>query len=120
MFNLIICILIGSASGISAALCGIGGGVIMVPAFTNLLQMSQKNAAASSLAAIIVTAVVATAKNSGNHLIDWRVTIPTALAAGVLAWFAADWLKVVPNDSLARGFGALLVLFGVKMLLMGK
>jgi len=120
MGSIIICILIGAVSGITAGLFGVGGGVIMVPAFANLLQLSFKNAAASSLAAIILTSVVATVKNSGSNLVDWRVTIPTCLAAGLLAWFAGDWLKSLSNIMLTRMFGTLLIVFGMKMLWMGK
>ena len=120
MAQLVTCILVGMISGVAAALCGIGGGVIMVPAFVALLGLEQKTAAATSLAAIIVTALVATVKNSGNSLVNWKVTIPTALAAGVLAWFAADWLKLMSNLTLARVFGGLIVVIGMKMLIMGK
>jgi uncharacterized membrane protein YfcA len=118
--QLVLCLLIGVLSGVTAALCGVGGGIIMVPAFTTLLSMTQKNAAASSLAAIIITSLVATVKNSGNNLVDWKVVIPTALAAGVLAWFAADWLKSMSNVLLARIFGGLILVIGAKMLIMGK
>ena len=38
------CLAIGVISGVIAALCGVGGGVVMVPAFVFLLKLPQKTA----------------------------------------------------------------------------
>ena len=43
-----LCVMVGVATGVISALCGVGGGIIMVPAFVGLLGMNQKNAAAAS------------------------------------------------------------------------
>ena len=51
--NWVTCLGIGAVSGLVAALAGVGGGVIMVPLFTAILGMPQKQAVATSLAAII-------------------------------------------------------------------
>jgi uncharacterized membrane protein YfcA len=114
------CLVIGAFSGVLAALCGVGGGVIMVPAFTAFIRLDQKTAAATSLAAIVLTALVASIKNTGNGLVNWNVAIPTAIGAAVFAWFAADYLKVLSNEVLVRIFGTVIVVIGVKMLVMGK
>ncbi len=113
---------IGVISGTIAALCGVGGGVVMVPAFVFLLGLEQKSAVATSLAVIIPTALMATMQNARNGLLTttWKLAIITALSASLLAWFGADWLKKLSNESLARVFGVLLVAMGVKMLLQGK
>jgi uncharacterized membrane protein YfcA len=47
------CLAIGIVSGVIAALCGVGGGVVMVPAFVFFLKLPQKTAVATSLAIII-------------------------------------------------------------------
>ena len=113
---------IGVISGTIAALCGVGGGVVMVPAFVFLLGLEQKSAVATSLAVIIPTAFMATMQNAKNGLLagNWLLVLVTALSASLLAWFGADWLKRLSNESLARVFGVLLVAMGVKMLLQGK
>lgn len=116
----ILCVIVGAFSGVLAGLCGVGGGIIMVPAFTTLLRLDQKSAAATSLAAIILISLVASIKNSGNGLVIWKVAIPTAIGAAILAWFATDWLKQMSNESLVRVFGTIIIVFGVKMLVMGK
>ena len=47
--TIIILILIGLAAGIMSGFVGIGGGVIMVPAFVYILGMSQHTAQGTSL-----------------------------------------------------------------------
>lgn len=114
------CLAIGIISGVVAALCGVGGGVVMVPAFVFLLNMPQKTAVATSLAIIIPTALMATTQNARAGFVEWRVAIITAISASVFAYFGAGWLKTLSNETLTRIFGTILVVFGVRMLLQGK
>jgi hypothetical protein len=107
---------IGAVTGILAALCGVGGGLIMVPAFVLLMALDQKSAVATSLAVIIFVSLVATAKYHAAALVKWQIAIPVAIGAAATAWFAADWLKHLSNDSLARVFGILMILVGIRML----
>ena len=109
-------ILIGAVSGVIAALCGVGGGIIMVPAFVMLMKLDQKTATATSLAAMILTASAASLKNQSNGFIDWKIAVPCALAGATVAWFAADLLKALSNETLTRGFAVLLIVAGVRML----
>ncbi len=66
MQTILIPILIGCLGGTIAALCGVGGGIVMVPAFVLLLGMEQKQAVATSLAVIAPTAIVAIARISAG------------------------------------------------------
>ncbi|MCB1229438.1 MAG: sulfite exporter TauE/SafE family protein [Verrucomicrobiae bacterium] len=108
--------LIGSLGGLIAALCGVGGGVVMVPAFVLLLGIDQKYAIATSLAVIAPTAAVAIFKNTGNNLVDWKLFVPTAIGACLFAYFATDWVKAMSNESLTRIFGGVMVAIGFYML----
>ena len=107
--TVIIPILIGSIGGLIAALCGVGGGVVMVPAFVMLLGIDQKTAIATSLAVIAPTAVVAIFKNTGNGLVDWKLFVPTAIGACLFAYFATDWVKSMSNETLTRIFGGVMM-----------
>ncbi len=118
--TLLTCLGIGVVSGVIAALCGVGGGVVMVPAFVFFLALPQKTAVATSLAIIIPTALMATTQNARNGFVDWKVALVTALSASLFAYFGAGWLKVLSNETLTRVFGTVLVVFGVRMLLQGK
>lgn len=110
-------ILIGVISGVVAALCGVGGGVVMVPAFVALLGIPQKQAVATSLAIIIPTALTATIQNGRAGLVNWPLVGVTMVSSSILAYFGAGWLKSMSNDMLTKIFGAVLVLAGLRMLL---
>lgn len=118
--EILTCLGIGIISGVVAALCGVGGGVVMVPAFVFLLAMPQKMAVATSLAIIIPTALMATTQNTRNDLVNWKVAAITAISASVFAYYGAGWLKTMSNETLTRIFGTILVVFGLRMLLQGK
>lgn len=115
MKTIMTAVLIGCVGGIVAALCGVGGGVVMVPAFVFLLKMNQKVAVATSLAAIVLTAVATTAKNHTNGFIDWRVAIAAGAAGGVVGWFAADLLRKFQDATLVRIFATVIIVFGIQM-----
>lgn len=113
-------ILTGLAAGLLGALCGVGGGIVMVPAFVGLLGLEHKQAVATSMAVIIVTALAATVNNArANNLIDWKIVAAVGLASMVAAWFGSDLMRGLSNQTLTRVFGCLLVVFGVRMLWKG-
>lgn len=116
----ILAILTGLAAGLLGALCGVGGGIVMVPAFVGLLGLEHKQAVATSMAVIIVTAIAATINNSrANNLIDWKVVAAVGLASAVAAWFGSDLMRSLGNQTLTRIFGVMLVVFGLRMLWKG-
>jgi hypothetical protein len=101
------------------ALCGVGGGIIMVPAFVFALGMTQKTAVATSLAVVVVSGLSGTLNNvTKSDLIDWRVVLVTAVGAAVASWFGADLMRSLSNAMLQRIFALLLILVGVRMLLL--
>jgi uncharacterized membrane protein YfcA len=115
MHPTIVAALIGIIGGVVAAVCGVGGGVVMVPAFVLLLKMDQKGAVATSLAAIVLTALCTSFKNHANGLILWKVAIPSGIAGGIVGWLAADWLKRLQDVTLTRMFATLLIALGIQM-----
>ncbi len=117
---LIPAVLIGLLAGLLGALCGVGGGLVMVPAFVALLGVEHKQAVATSMAVIIVTALAATANNSRiAGLIDWKIVLAVGLASAIAAWFGSDLMRSLSNQTLTRIFGCALVLFGIRMLWKG-
>ena len=107
---------IGVVSGVLAALCGVGGGIIMVPAFVILLSFDQKLATGTSMAVIIPTAIAATSRHVMNKLVDWRVFAPTAAAATLVSFFAAEYVRTLEHQVLTRIFAVVVILVGIKML----
>lgn len=111
---------IGAIGGVIAALCGVGGGVVMVPAFVLLLALPQKHAVATSLMVIIPTALMASIQNYKNGFGRWEVALAAAIGASITSWFAADWLRQWSDEKLVRFFGLLLVIMGGRMLIWAK
>ncbi len=113
----LIAILAGALAGLLGALCGVGGGIVMVPMFTGFLQLEQKQAVATSLVVIVVTAVVASSNNMiKGDLIDWKIVAFAAVGASVAAWYGSDLMKTLANPQLTKIFAVTLIVFGVMML----
>jgi uncharacterized protein len=73
---------IGVVAGLLSGLLGIGGGVIMVPAFTELLGLPLKSAIATSLVCVGIFGVPATITHAVLGDIDWRLA--ALLTIGVI------------------------------------
>lgn len=117
---ILIAVCVGLTAGLLGALCGVGGGIVMVPAFVGLLGLEHKQAVATSMAVIIITAIAATLNNArANNLIDWKIVAAVGIASGIAAWFGSDLMRNLSNQTLTRIFGCLLVIFGARMLWKG-
>lgn len=73
---------IGAVSGLLSGLLGIGGGVVMVPAFVQLARIELKAAVATSLVCVGAFAIPGTVTHALQDHVDWRVT--AALMVGVV------------------------------------
>ncbi len=116
----LISLLIGAAAGLLGALCGVGGGIIMVPAFTAALGMEHKNAIATSLAVIIIAALVATLNNTraqSGIQIDWRIVAIAASGAAITAWWGTDLMHQLKSPVLTKIFAVTLIAVGIKILI---
>ena len=66
---------IGAAAGLLSGLLGVGGGVVMVPAFTEIAGIELKTAIASSLACVGLFAVPGTITHAVIGGVDWRFAL---------------------------------------------
>lgn len=107
---------IGLFAGSMAGLCGVGGGIVMVPAFTYLLGMEQKAAVATSMAVIVPTSLMAVGRFSQAGLVQWNIFWPTAIGAIFAAYFATGWMRKLNNEQLTKIFAVLMILVGISML----
>ena len=74
--------IIGVGAGGLSGLLGIGGGILMVPAFTGWVRLPIKEALATSLACVGVLAIPGTATHALLGNIDWVFALP--LCVGVV------------------------------------
>jgi len=101
--------LIGVVGGLLAGLFGVGGGIIFVPTLALVLGLTQLHAEASSLLAILPTALVGTWRQRRYGNVRLRVALAIGLAsiAGVEGGVALA--ETLPQSVLRRLFGVLLI-----------
>jgi len=100
---------VGLAAGVVAGMLGIGGGVLFVPGLTLFLGLSQLEAEATSLLAIIPVALVGAWRQQryGNLRLREGVVLGALAAGGALAGVAIA--NAVPERALELGFAAFMV-----------
>jgi uncharacterized protein len=70
---------IGAAAGLLAGLLGVGGGVLLVPAYTGLWRMPPKRAVATSLVAVAIFSVPAMITHTLLGHINWAYAVPLVI-----------------------------------------
>jgi len=113
---IIVPLMIGLFAGVIAGLCGVGGGIVMVPAFVYLVGLDQKQAIATSMAMIAPTAVMAILRFNGAGFVQWKIFLPTAVGSIIAAIFAVSWAKEMSNLALTRIFAVVMIGIGISML----
>lgn len=71
---------IGLAAGLLSGLLGVGGGILMVPAFVGWVRLPIKEAVGCSLACVGILAVPGTITHTILGHIDWAFAIPLCIA----------------------------------------
>ena len=97
---------LGFAAGMAGGLLGVGGGILFVPALVVFAHLSQLEATATSLVAIVVVALVGTVpqREYGNVRLRDGILIGLLAPVGVLAGTALA--NAVPERALELSFAA--------------
>ncbi len=108
--------LLGVAAGLAAGLLGVGGGIIFVPALVLLSDLSQLEAEATSLLAIVPVALVGAARQRryGNVRERHAVVLGLGSVAGAAAGVVAA--NAVSERVLEVAFAALMLGVAVQLL----
>jgi uncharacterized membrane protein YfcA len=110
-------VLIGLVAGFFSALFGVGGGIVIVPMLLLLVQWDLRNATATSLAAIGITATA----GAVTYIVHGEMRPLYAMLVGVPAAFGAaggsELARRLPVRTLSFLFAALLVAIAIDMLL---
>lgn len=102
-------LVLGLVTGLLAGFMGIGGGAIVVPAFTLVFDMTQQAAQGTSLAIILVTAPAAAIEHSRNGNVAWGM-VPLLAVGAALGAPAASWVaQILPHEWLVRAFAVFLL-----------
>jgi uncharacterized membrane protein YfcA len=115
---------IGAFAGVLAGLLGVGGGIILVPAFyyafstlgyesPQLMQMCL----ATSLATIIVTSVRSVLAHNKKGAVDWEILKGWAIGIAVGALVGVTVASSLRSTALQAIFGVLAIIVGLYMAL---
>lgn len=109
--------LIGVAAGLLSGAFGVGGGIIIVPLLVAFAGLDQKRAAATSLLAILPTAVAGSVTYIAHGEVDYAAAALIAVGAIVGAIIGTALLRRIPVTALRWIFVAMLLVVAVRMFL---
>ncbi len=109
-------VLIGVVAGVFAGLLGIGGGALMVPAFALFLGLSQVEAEATSLLAMVPVALVGAWRQRAYGNVDVRDGVTLGLLSVAGAGAGAVLANTVSERALEIGFAVVLLIVAVELL----
>jgi uncharacterized membrane protein YfcA len=102
-------LLIGFTGGVLAGLFGVGGGILFVPTLALVLGLTQLHAEASSLLAILPTALVGTWRQRRYGNVDLRAAGVIGLGSIVGVEVGVVIAESLPGSTLRRLFAVLLL-----------
>ena len=106
---ILLALALGLAAGVLAGLFGIGGGILFVPTLAFTLGLSQLDAEATSLLALLPTVAAGTWRQQRYGNVRWTPALVIGLAAiaGVLG--GVRLAEALPEHTLRRLFGVLML-----------
>ena len=111
---------LGVGAGVVAGVFGVGGGIIFEPTLTLILGLTQLEAEATSLLAIIPVAILGSWRQTRTGEVRWRAAIIMGLASVLTALIGALVADAVSEDVLRIGFAILLVATAANMTLRAR
>ena len=110
-------LVLGAVIGIISGLIGIGGGAFLIPALIYFFGMSQIKAQGTSIATLLLPIGIFafwTYYKAGH--VDVRLALLVAVGFAVGGWVGGAWAQHLSAIVPRRGFVALLIVLGVKLL----
>ena len=108
---------IGSAAGFFAALFGVGGGLVIVPLLIAFARFEPHPATATSLAAILFTAVYGAARYDLSGHVHWTEAALVGLPACAGVLVGTTLQRRLSSDGLELLFAVLMAAVGVRLLI---
>lgn len=106
---------VGFGVGIATGFFGVGGGFLIVPALSLLLDLDMVAAVATSLLVIALNCAAGLAGHAAYGAVDWSLGFALAAAALLGAGLAFPVSKRLDGPVLERAFAALVAVVGVAM-----
>lgn len=105
--------LIGLGAGLLSGLLGVGGGVVLVPAFSEILRLPLKRGIATSLTCVGLFAIPGTIAHAALGGIYWDVVLLLSLGIVPGAWLGSKIVMVARERRLRLAISAFLGLIAV-------
>lgn len=121
MAEIFILILIGLAGGVLSGMFGVGGGIIIVPAFVFFLGMSQHEAQGTSIGLMLLPIGILAAYNyhkTGN--MDITAALIVAFTFVIGGYFGSKLSLSLDQVLIKRIFGILMLFVSVKLIFFSK
>ena len=115
--RVLILLLVGVVGGAFSGAFGVGGGIVMVPLMLWLLGFDQRRAAATSLAAIVLSSLAGSLAYVATGHVDVVVGLVVGVGGIAGSLIGARLLRILPIVWLRWGFIVLLVVIAVRMFL---
>lgn len=112
---MLVCAAIGLIAGTLGGLLGVGGGIVMVPAFIRFLGLPASQAIATSITVIVFIAFSAALKHHHQGSTQWKIVGLVFVTSVIGAWLGAALTDQVPERALRLGFAAFLMIVSVDM-----
>ena len=107
--ELLVASVVGGLAGALSGLFGVGGGIVIVPGLVLLMDMEQRRAHATSLAAIVPIAVAGAAGYAWEGAVDWPAVALLVVGAAAGTYAGTRFLRRLPERALKVIFAGFLV-----------
>lgn len=109
--------LIGVISGIISGMFASGGGLILVPMYTYVFKLNEKEARATSLFCILPMVILIAVIYSQNNFVEWNIGIKCALGGVIGGIIGGKLLNKIPDKYLQIAFIIFLLYAGISIIM---
>ena len=109
--------LIGIVVGVISGLFASGGGLLLVPVYTHILKLDEKEARATSLFCILPMVILTAIIYNKNKYIDWSLGLKCAIGGIIGGIIGGKLLNKIRNKYLQLAFIIFLVYAGINMIM---
>lgn len=105
--------LIGIVVGVISGLFASGGGLLLVPVYTHILKLDEKEARATTLFCILPMVILTAILYNKSNFIDWQLGIKCAIGGIVGGLLGGKLLSKISNKYLQITFIIFLLYAGI-------
>ena len=110
-----IALAVGLGAGLLSGLFGVGGGILIVPAFVLLLKFDQRLANGTSLGAVLPISISGLITYWTLDNVDWYMALWLAIGALGGAVVGTKWIHILPKKVLGYLFAAMLLITAIRL-----